>query len=121
MAQANRYMMRGAGGAIVARLKYWTDPAWPRPGDGRAADDDAAANAVPDFTRIAFALAEQHAAGEAAVELATAVAGLLRKAWNGRGEVDYKATATILTTLMGTTAAEPYLSHVHRAFDDLNR
>lgn len=42
-------------------------------------------------------------------------------AWNARGKADKAVVADTLRTLMGPAAADPYVKHLERAIDALDR
>jgi hypothetical protein len=45
----------------------------------------------------------------------------LTEAWNARGQADIDAAVTRMSTLVGWASSEPYLNHIRKAIEALDR
>jgi hypothetical protein len=83
---------------------------------------------TPDFDQIAESIIDVHVretwqqpGEEAGSRLATAIAEQLRLIWNTRGAADLATIAHDLSTMMGSTAAGPYVKNLTRTLQGLDR
>lgn len=75
---------------------------------------------IPDFEKIARRLSNEAGhSGDGAVTYE--FAATLRLVWNARGAADLVKIEAELSTLMGSTAAGPYVKSLDRALRSLDR